>query len=238
MTIEPPRHDNDLGLITIALSFANEEPRLLTSPNHRLGEDVPFTDVRPPTGIPHVGLEQVHLSIVLSREHKRIKRRRRNLHLANHHDNEEECLDSIDGDIDDLFSAEQQQVTDGWTTELSSSHLDLEADPVALIADSTNATYTHTSSSTDGAINKDTNTRIPLSNFTDDGLIIASDVNAIIRLIDVAIRLCITSLPRKLPAGIKLTETTSFKRLDDICPALWSPGYLSVSDRPLFCNCF
>lgn len=47
--------------------------------------------------------------------------------------------------------------------------------------------------------------------------------------IDVALRLALTNLPPRALSGVKVTEKASFKHLDDICPAMWSPGHIEVS---------
>jgi len=51
----------------------------------------------------------------------------------------------------------------------------------------------------------------------------------IVGAIDVALRLALTNLPLRALSGVKVTEKSSFKHLNDICPALWSPGHIEVS---------
>lgn len=53
-------------------------------------------------------------------------------------------------------------------------------------------------------------------------------VEHFIDLIDAALRLALTDLSTKALTGKKITEKSSFKHLDDICPAMWSPGHLEV----------
>lgn len=48
-------------------------------------------------------------------------------------------------------------------------------------------------------------------------------------LIDAALRLALSKLPPKALSGLKVTEKASFKHLEDICPAMWSPGHLEVA---------
>lgn len=50
-----------------------------------------------------------------------------------------------------------------------------------------------------------------------------------IGLIDAALRLALTNLTPKALMNIKITERSSFKHLDELCPAMWSPGHLEVS---------
>lgn len=54
------------------------------------------------------------------------------------------------------------------------------------------------------------------------------NVELVIDLIDAALRLALTNLSSKTLAGKKITEKSSFKHLDDVCPAIWSPGHLEV----------
>lgn len=66
------------------------------------------------------------------------------------------------------------------------------------------------------------------------------DPEHIMSIIDVAIRLALTDLPPRALSGIKVIERSSFKHLDDICPALWSPGHIEVSritTLPVSCIC-
>jgi hypothetical protein len=50
----------------------------------------------------------------------------------------------------------------------------------------------------------------------------------IIGMIDVALRLALTEVRPRAFSGMKITEKSSFKHLDDICPAMWSPGHMEV----------
>lgn len=56
------------------------------------------------------------------------------------------------------------------------------------------------------------------------------DSEQLIGMIDVALRLALTNLPPKALSGMKITERSSFRHLDDICPAIWSPGHIEVSN--------
>ena len=56
-----------------------------------------------------------------------------------------------------------------------------------------------------------------------------------LHLIDAAIRLAITSSPKRLDKRFQMSSSESLHRLSDIAPALWSPGYLpALSDRAVF----
>ena len=61
--------------------------------------------------------------------------------------------------------------------------------------------------------------------FSDD----ATPLTNALDLIDAAVRLAFTKKPNKLARGIKRTGDNFPTRLSDLAPALFSPGYLSVS---------
>jgi hypothetical protein len=125
-------------------------------PIHRLGKDVPFSHVKPPEGLPHWTLDQVHLTL-------------------------------------DIRSPPQFYTPDADIMLFESSTL-LE-----------DQAYTSSTSSAE-----------------------TFDPEQIIAMIDVALRLALTNLPPRALSGMKITERSSFKHLDDICPAMWSPGHMEV----------
>lgn len=55
------------------------------------------------------------------------------------------------------------------------------------------------------------------------------DLERVVNLIDAALRLALTNLSSKTLTGLKIIEKSSFKHLDDICPAMWSPDHLEVA---------
>lgn len=173
----------------------------------------------------------------MSREQRPHKRRRRVTRPSNYNDEEKEYLDPLNHDIDEyeyLFSIEQD-VTHAPTAQLESSEHAHEANFDAidsLLDDCIDVLPARTLSSTDGALNESSYAWTLLPD-TEHGSI-THHVGAVMNLLDVALRSAITTLPPKLPAGITLIEITSFKRLDQLCPALWRPGYISVSPGLLF----
>lgn len=66
--------------------------------------------------------------------------------------------------------------------------------------------------------------------------LLSNDLDNIVALIDAALRLAITNLPAKALSGIKITERSSFKHLEDVCPAMWSANYLEVSTQKDCCS--
>lgn len=175
----------------------------------------------------------------MSREQRPQKRRRRVTRPTNCNDEEKEYLDPLNHDSDeyeDLFSIEQD-ATHAPTAQLESSDHAYQANFGAvdsLLDNCIDVFPARALSSTDGALNLGSSAWTVLPDTEHDN--ITHHVDAVMNLLDVALRSAITTLPRKLPAGITLTETTSFKRLDQVCPALWRPGYISVSPGLLFCH--
>lgn len=56
-----------------------------------------------------------------------------------------------------------------------------------------------------------------------------ANVEHSIDLIDAALRLALTNSSSKTLSGVKITEKSSFKHLDSICPAMWGLGHLEVA---------
>jgi hypothetical protein len=125
-------------------------------PIHRLGKDVPYSHLKPPEGLPHWNLDQVHLEF-------------------------------------DITSPSQSSASDA-DTMLSESSTFLE--------DQMNMNSTSSAET--------------------------NSPEQVVGIIDVALRLALTDLPPRALSGIKVIERSSFKHLDDLCPAMWSPGYIEV----------
>ena len=54
------------------------------------------------------------------------------------------------------------------------------------------------------------------------------DLETLVAMIDTSLRLAISDLPSKALSKFKITEKSSFRHLQQVCPAMWSPGYLEV----------
>ncbi|KAH0194258.1 hypothetical protein KCV00_g504, partial [Aureobasidium melanogenum] len=62
-----------------------------------------------------------------------------------------------------------------------------------------------------------------------------ANVEHSIDLIDAALRLALTNSSSKTLSGVKITEKSSFKHLDSICPAMWGLGHLeALASRAVF----
>ncbi|KAL1302635.1 hypothetical protein AAFC00_003005 [Neodothiora populina] len=61
-----------------------------------------------------------------------------------------------------------------------------------------------------------------------------SDIDRVLCLVDVALRSAISKFVIK-GTKVIVKETSSFRRLEDICPAMWRPGYLlAIASRAVF----
>ncbi|KAH0364086.1 hypothetical protein KCU65_g6984, partial [Aureobasidium melanogenum] len=162
LTIKPAQYSNTC-LLVVSLTAV---PSLVTAkkaPTHRLSKDIPFSHLKPPEGLSHWTLDEIHLAI----------------HI---------------------------------TSPLPCS---TPNDDSMLFEDSTPLEDQPDSSSPSSAE--------------------LLDPESVIGLIDAALRLALTDLPSKALAEKKITEKSSFKHLDNICPAMWSPGHLeALASRAIF----
>jgi hypothetical protein len=155
LNVEPSQCSNTCFLV-ISLTPASSLIPIKKLPIHRLGKDVPYSHLKPPEGLPHWTLNQVHLTF-------------------------------------DITSASQSFISDDDPMLFESS---------TLLEDRVNMSSTSTAE--------------------------LNHPEQIICMIDVALRLALTNLPPRALSGIKVTERSSFKHLDDICPAMWSPDHIEV----------
>jgi hypothetical protein len=155
LTVEPSQCPNTCFLV-ISLTPASSLMPKKKLPIHRLGKDVPCSHLKPPEGLPHWTLDQIHLTF----------------------------------DIKPPF---QPSSTDADTMLFESS---------TLLEDQANLDPT-------------SSTKI-------------NGQEHIIGMIDVVLRLALTEVRPRAFSGMKITEKSSFKHLDDICPAMWSPGHMKV----------
>ncbi|KAI4728037.1 hypothetical protein E4T49_04151 [Aureobasidium sp. EXF-10728] len=163
LTVESSQTSSTSLLLSVSLTTAPLPVTNKKAPTHRLAKDVPFSHLKPPEGLPHWTLDQVHLTL-------------------------------------DITSPSQSSVpdTDAMLFELPT-----------LLEDQANVTSTSPAG---------------MDNLEDT-----------ISLIDAALRLAMTNPSPKALMNIKITERSSFKHLDELCPAMWSPGHLeALASRAVF----
>ncbi|KAH0357837.1 hypothetical protein KCU83_g40, partial [Aureobasidium melanogenum] len=162
LAVKPAQCPNTCFLL-VSLTAASPSVTNKKTPTHRLGKDVPSSHIKPPEGLSHWTLNEIHLALHISSSLP--------------------CSTPNDGSM--LFE--------------DSTLLERQANPSSpSLAELANGEHS-------------------------------------IDLIDAALRLALTNLPSKALSGLKITEKSSFKHLDDICPAMWSPGHLeALASRAVF----
>ncbi|KAG9680079.1 hypothetical protein KCU87_g66, partial [Aureobasidium melanogenum] len=162
LTVKPTQCPNTC-LLLVSLTAVPPSVTPKKAPTHRLSRHVPFSHLKPPEGLPHWTLDEVHLEIHISSSLP--------------------C--STPNDDSMLFE--------------SSTLLERQAGP---------------SSPSPAEL---------------------ANVEHSIDLIDAALRLALTNSSSKTLSGVKITEKSSFKHLDSICPAMWGLGHLeALASRAVF----
>lgn len=217
LTLAPLDPTRPLAGIALTLSHHSSESISPKSRLHRLGADVPSSDFKPSSGVTQFGLDEVSLVMTISRI-----RTNTSTSLggqAAHFDDE---LEGDNGNMQDI----QSEVLDGVTSRDSGLFTndiggkwsnDPSIDAPSMITREHAQSQTYKISPTTAW---DGNASSPHLN-----------VDGILNLIDAALRLSITKIPARALPGMFVSEVSSFKRLEDFCPAIWSPGYLSVSSH-------
>lgn len=220
-TVTPCYGSGEFGRIVIGLTYESEQiatdgsRRLL----HRLGQGVPFTDVKPPADSPTVELQKVTLTISLYRDECHINKANSGLDLnmrpGCRQDISQSTLD-FDMDWDELIH-----------------HSEAEAGEEDLLLDNNG------SEAPFGVPRRCFTGSRPCMQPADDSLAVAEEgtfqhlasghlLDDVAGLIDAAVRLSVSSNHGKVGAGIKVTEMESFRQLADVAPSLFCPAYLSV----------
>ncbi|KAG9684287.1 hypothetical protein KCU95_g13107, partial [Aureobasidium melanogenum] len=162
LTVKPSQCPSTCFLV-LSLTAAPPSVTNRKTPTHRLGKDVPFSHLKPPEGLSHWTLHEVHLALHISSSLP--------------------CTASNDDSM--LF--EGLTPLEGQTDSNSPSPAEID------------------------------------------------DLERVVNLIDAALRLALTNLSSKTLTGVKIIEKSSFKHLDDICPAMWSPDHLeALASRAVF----
>ena len=224
-------------------SFKQAKPAL-----HKLGNDVPFHDVRPPPGISTLVLESVHLVLSFSRLGKR---KRRKLNHSNYDAvTSDLSIDSstglhvpvsddelLDAGVEDDVQTALERGQDACLVEFDDWLLD-EADEDILLegAERDSEMREQMTPSQNECVQSPGNLkRSPNASETPGRRDVELGIEDAMLLVDVAMRLAICSPPSRIDKGVRVTRQDSFTRLADIAPSLWAPGYLpAVSSRAVF----
>ncbi|KAF2809347.1 uncharacterized protein BDZ99DRAFT_463185 [Mytilinidion resinicola] len=219
--------------IHLDISHSRTESDTLKQSTHRIAIGVPSADIRPPDGIPVVGLESMVFQVKVGKARQRHKDKR----VKRDRGCEEKATiaDGIsDGEGDDYFASLEEE-------SQSNMHYDdmmLLDQPIA--PHQNDLSILEDANSVPPIVGPwpPANTRSPkrlaarpdndsLGRHTSD-----YSIDTITSLLDAAIRMAICKSPLKVNPGIKLKKSNFVARLADIAPSLWSPEYLtSVSQR-------
>lgn len=225
----------------IAMTIRNDDLGMDPSRRrrHKLAADNPLNDVKPPQGMHSYALEAVQLSVDVERRPSRRRRRkgavqeqilpnpskRRSQFAVGPFDSDEELFHP---EADDALLPYHTSVA---TNEKDSSHeMSHESFEYTLFdEDWATASMPSVSEKCIGPVR-----RPSAWDFSEQDAIDFQASEAL-HLFDVAFRTAIAEQPRRFGHGIKIKNTDKLKRLADIAPSMWSPGYLTdVSSRATF----
>ncbi|KAK4549857.1 hypothetical protein LTR36_005158 [Oleoguttula mirabilis] len=229
------------GTSIIAVSVEYEEGQQQSSTRrrlHKLGVDVLFHDMKPPPGTPLHVLDVVHLALSISRTRRR---KRRKLDILS----EQAYAAANNSAPNGRASAELEWCDEELLQpEVNERTNDSEFDDLLLTSfdggSSQDVTFTRPQTG-DGAENDEM--RLPAKfhkrassmGELEAGYQAEVGSEAMLQLVDAAIRLAISNAPKRLGKGVRVSNTDTFEHLADIAPSLWSPGYLpAMSDRAVF----
>ena len=188
---------------------------------HKLGVDVPFHDVRPPSGILIAALETIELEIAISK----------------HPQPEYEVNQSPNTDIlplcsetllrcrsfDTLHSFISSEQSEAMLELPSATREDQEPDDTGIVAESV-----------DGEAD-DIDLDMLLEAENNQQAAQKDPTSAIMKLLDVALRRAMSSSPSHAAEGIITQSNASLRALSSIAPFMFRPGHLSgVAGRAVF----
>lgn len=205
---------------------------------HKLGADVPFNDVKPPPGVLTHALDTVHLALSISRTHRR--KRQKVDTIAAYDDVPTEHR------MHNCISAAELDACDDELPEEEAGDVTSNADFDDLLLATFDSDHDHDTAITCPVDQHGANTEeARLSTKVRKRASIAGELecegqadmqpDAVFHLVDAAVRLAISSTPRRLNRDVYVTNSMTFRHLSDLAPSLWSPGYLpAMSDRAVF----
>lgn len=231
LTMIPSIRPNCLHRVVVTLCNETSDDNIVRSSLHRLGADVPIFHVKPPEGIATFGVDQVHLALEIYPSGEMPARYMYTSGLDGDHDlaipvrNEKVLGRKTQPDVSD------DVLKKGKASSLQSrnDYEGLERSHLAEHETTDQGVYHHTITSSTGLVER-TSLAASIKQSTSS----ASLVIDIVDFLGAALRLAIAGVPRKLLPGITVREIASFKHLSAIFPAIWSPGFLTVSTKSTF----
>lgn len=240
------------NLLTISIAHQDNLPGRPARRLHKLGVDVPFHDVKPPSGVLMQALEVVHIAMNVSRT--RTRKRRKVKGCLNPGDvilphSSQDSTPNVECRWPDEETAFEPDVMEFADTQPNEAEVEPEIDDTLLDMLETHRSQYETVSPHDtelacaedkpDAADKPAKLRKRPPSMTEQGLEPEAgeetQAECLLQLVDAAVRLAITEAPRRLGNGMRVNDVGSFKRLESVAPSLWSPGYLeAISSRAVF----
>lgn len=225
----------------ITMTIRNDDPDIYASRRcgHKFAADKPPNDIKPPKGMHSYALEAVQVSMHVESRPSRKRRRkgavqkqtlsnpseRHSYFAVGPFDSDEELLQS---EADDALSPCHALVA---TDENNSSQRESQESSEYTLFDEDWAP-TNMPSISEKCIEP---VRTPGAWHSSGQDAIDFQASETLRLFDVAFRAVIAEQPRRFGHGIRIKNANKLKRLADIAPSTWSPGYSSeVSSRAVF----
>lgn len=236
-------------LITVFLAHSQAETEHARRMIHTLGHDTPFYDVQPPAGVCTAALDCVHLDIRIqtSGRYKQTKLKRRCNRSDTRRNSREGVSAPAKASIPDItvrlkpYEVELPSLaaTKASTSPLSLAEWHLEPDDEEMIdvdrsmlldADYEDRLRPKQHAGKAPSLLKRSSSTSGLE--TDKRTLCKE---AILDMVDAAIRMAISDSRRQLANGISLTGIESFRHLAELVPTLWSPKYLpAIASRAVF----
>ncbi|KAI7162078.1 hypothetical protein KC349_g2258 [Hortaea werneckii] len=226
-------------VITMTMRNDDLETDLSRRRRHKLAAGKPLNDIKPPKGMHSYAIEAVQVSMHVERRPSRKRRRKGAVQkqtLSNPSERRSQFATSPFDSDEELWQAEADDA-------LSLFHASIATDENGNSQEMSHGSWEYTLFDEDWA----TGGMLPFPERCIEPVkrlgawdspeedSIDFQASEALRLFDVAFRAAIAEQPRRFGHGIKIQNAHKLKRLADIAPSTWSPGYSSdISSRAVF----
>ncbi|KAI7311720.1 hypothetical protein KC315_g12229 [Hortaea werneckii] len=206
---------------------------------HKLATENPRNDMKPPKGMHSYALEAVQVSMHVERKPSR-KRRRKGAVLERTRSNTferrlESAVDAFGSD-EELLQAEADDALLPYHASFATDENDNSQEMIRKNSKYTLFDEDWATASVPPVPEKCTGDVRRLNAWgASEQDAIDNQADEALRLFDVALRATITEQPRRFGHGVKMKNAHKLKRLADIAPSTWAPGFSSdISSRAVF----
>ncbi|KAI6832112.1 hypothetical protein KC332_g13011 [Hortaea werneckii] len=206
---------------------------------HKLATENPRNDMKPPKGMHSYALEAVQVSMHVERKPSR-KRRRKGTVLERTRSNTferrlESAVDAFGSD-EELLQAEADDALLPYHASFATDENDNSQEMIRKNSKYTLFDEDWATASMPPVPEKCTGDVRRLNAWgASEQDAIDNQADEALRLFDVALRATITEQPRRFGHGVKMKNAHKLKRLADIAPSTWAPGFSSdISSRAVF----